>query len=312
MRRTRLLENGHAFTLSAPRLLIGWVTRMEIPALDRPYPVRQSTYYAAVTASFHGWPGNSFAAKDYPYLASIAFPACDKRLLWEFACICATMTERDDDWAAHWEPLIAEIWTRLASHTPPGQMSRLSAVVMAYREGCARHAEKLILGDIPQDIGTYLESRYFTIGQQIDHVLIEISLGVDISDTIEDPLMAELLLCDIERVIACQDVLSFPKELRDGDGENLVAVIAAEQGCSLADAMTEACVFFKEANARTDRAADEVLASPLGTRRDVRQFVRGLNDFVAGLIEWTSCSSRYTGLPRSEWVTPTIPYHPED
>lgn len=285
---------------------------MEIPVLDRSYPVRQSPYYQAVASSFHEWIGNSFAAKDYPYLASIAFPACNERMLWEYAGICATMTERDDDWADHWEPLIAEIWSRLASHTPPRQMSRLNQAVSAYREGCATHARKLIQGDIPQDVGTYLESRYFTIGQQIDHVLIEISLGIDVSDTVEDPLMADLLLYDIERVIACQDVLSFPKEQRDGDGENLVAVIAAEQGCSTADAMTQACVFFKDANARTDRAADLMLASPLGTRRDVRQFVRGLNDFVAGLIEWTSCSSRYTFRPTSEWVTPTVPYRPED
>ncbi len=75
--------------------------------------------------------------------------------------------------------------------------------------------------------------------------------------------------------------------------------------------MAEACLFFKEANARTDHVADLVPASPPGARRDVRQFVRGLNDFVTGLIEWTPCSSRYTGLPTSRWVIPTIPYHPE-
>ncbi|MFS8104412.1 terpene synthase family protein [Lentzea alba] len=254
----------------------------------------------------------SFAAKDYPYLASIAFPACNERLLGEFAGICATMTERDDDWADHWNPLIADIWARLASHTDPRQMSRLTAAVSAYREGCAAHARKLIQGDIPRDVGTYLISRYLTIGQLIDHVLIEISLGIDVSDSLSDPLMAELVRCDVERVIACQDVLSFPKEHNDGDDENLVRVIATETGCSLNDAVTQACVFFKDANARTDRAADAVLASPLGRRKDIRQFIRALNDFVAGLIEWTSCSSRYTGRTTSVWATPTVPYRPED
>lgn len=285
---------------------------MEMPFLDRPYPVRQSPHHEAVSDSFHEWIGNSFAVKDYPYLASVAFPACDERLLWEYSGVCATMTERDDDWADDWAPLIAEIWSRLASHTDPRQMTRLSNAVSAYREGCAEHARKLIQGDIPQDLDAYLQSRYLTIGQSIDHVLIEISLGIDIADTLGDPLMDELLRCDVERVIACQDVLSFSKELRDGDRENLVHVIAVEQGCSHPDAIAEASLFFKEANARTELWADRVLASPLGRRRDVRQFVRGLNDFVAGLIEWTSCSSRYTGRATSVWTTPTVPYRPED
>ncbi|MET9634544.1 terpene synthase family protein [Lentzea sp. NPDC006480] len=297
--------------------------RMEMPVLDRSYPVRQSPHYRAVKNSFHRWMGmhgpyrtaaeqDSFAAKEYVYLASIAFPACDERTLQEFAGICATMTERDDDWADHWNPLIAEIWTGLASHTDPRQMSRLTEAVSAYREGCVEHEQKLIQGDILQDVESYLISRRRTVGQLIDHVLVEISLGIDIGDSLTDPLMSELVRCDVERVIACQDVLSFPKELRDGDQENLVAVIAAETGCTYEDAITQACVFFKDANARTDKAADAVLASELGKRRDVRQFVRGLNDFVAGLIEWTSCSSRYTGRPASTWTTPTVEYRPED
>ncbi|MEU0881578.1 hypothetical protein ABZ345_23440 [Lentzea sp. NPDC005914] len=297
--------------------------RMEMPVLDRSYPVRQSPHYIEVRNCFHRWMDahgphrttesyGSFVAKDYAYLASVAFPACDKRTLREFAGICATMTERDDDWADHWNALIAEIWTGLASHTEPRQMSRLAAAISAYREGCAEHERKLIQGDIPQDVGTYLISRRLTIGQLIDHVLVEISLGVDLGDSLADPLMIELVRCDVERVIACQDVLSFPKELRDGDQENLVAVIAAETGCTYEEAITQACVFFKDANARTDRAADAVLASELGKRRDIRQFIRGLNDFVAGLIEWTSCSSRYTGEKTSVWATPTVPYRPED
>lgn len=296
---------------------------MEMPVLDRSYPVRQSPHYRAVSTSFHRWMDvhgpyrtaaerNSFATKDYVYLASTAFPACDKRTLEEFAGVCATMTERDDDWADHWNPLIATIWTSLSSHTDPRQMSRLAGAVSAYRDGCAEHDRKLIQGDIPRCVESYLISRRRTVGQLIDHVLVEISLGIDLSDSLTDPLMIELVRCDVERVIACQDVLSFPKELRDGDQENLVAVIAAETGCTYEDAITQACVFFKDANARTDKAADAVLASELGRRRDVRQFVRGLNDFVAGLIEWTSCSSRYTGKATSTWTTSTVEYRPED
>lgn len=296
---------------------------MEMPVLDRHYPVRQSPHYRTVAASFHRWMDvhgphktttqrQSFAAKDYAYLASIAFPACDERLLWELSGVCATMSEQDDDWADHWDPLIAEIWTRLASHVDPRQMSRLNSAVSSYREGCAEYERKLNQGDIPQHVVSYLQSRYLTIGQLIDHVLIEISLGIDLGDSRNDPLLADLVRNDVERVIACQDVLSLRKELHVGEQENLVHVIAAEQGCSLAEATSQACVFFKDANARTDRAADAVLASPLGTRRDVRQFVRGLNDFVAGLIEWTSCSTRYTLAQHSVWVTPTIPYRQED
>ncbi|MEV6237245.1 terpene synthase family protein [Lentzea sp. NPDC051838] len=296
---------------------------MEIPVLDRTYPVRQSPHYSATATDFHRWMAAkgpyrtpaalaSFAAKDYVYLASIAFPACNERLLWEFSGVCATMSEQDDDWADHWDPLIAEIWTRLASHIDPRQMSRLTDAVSAYKAGTEEYERKLIQGDIPQDVGSYLQSRYLTIGQLIDHVLIEISLGIDVSDSLSDPLMAELVRCDVERVIACQDVLSLHKELHAGEHENLVHVIAAETGCGRTEAVAQACVFFKDANARTDRAADAVLASPLGRRRDIRQFVRGLNDFVAGLIEWTSCSTRYTLADTSEWITPTVPYRQED
>lgn len=298
------------------------ISDLTVPDVDRSYPVRQSTQYVTVAARFHEWFSAtelykterefmSFEAKDYPYLASIAWPACDERLLWEFTALAATMTERDDDWAAHWEPLVAEVWRRLAEHVPPRQMSRLTEAVSTYRAGCSRHEQELIQGYIPQDIGDYLSSRHHTVGQLIDHVLVEISLGIDVSDTLSHPLMDEMVRRDIDRVIACQDLLSARKELRDGDQENLVWVIATTTGCSVQDAVALACLFLKEAMSNFDDAAAEVLRSPLGSRRDVRQFIKGLNDFVAGLIEWTSCSSRYTLRARSHWTTTPVPYHPE-
>lgn len=305
---------------------------LTVPRIDRAYPVRQSPHYRDVVDDFHGWflshglhdtpeRRRSFVAKDYPYLVSIAWPACDQRLLWDIAAIAAALTERDDEYDRQrqtkanplWVPLFKAVWSRFAHYVPVRQMSRLTDVVSAYSAGCADQFDgNLIQSDISDPVTTYLSTRYFSVGQLIDHVLVEISLGIDIGDVLDDSLMAELVRLDVARVIACQDLLSLPKDLREGERDNLVLVIADSTGCSLQEAVDQAGDYLRTKMTDFDAQAARVLASPLGQRRDVRQFVKGLNDFTAGLIEWTSCSARYTGAATSTWSTTPIRYRAED
>ncbi|MER5890848.1 hypothetical protein ABT160_44110 [Streptomyces sp. NPDC001941] len=319
---------------------------METPWLDRRYPVRQSPYYRSVVDEFHQWflsfglydtdeKKQAFVAKDYPYLVSVAWPGCDRERLMVISAVAAALTERDDEGDANrsgaslakmrasladarnhqttmaeprWGPLFTEIWRRLQAYSPPGQMARLADMISAHIGGCIAYDEKLVAGEAPSSVKDYVDVRFFSIGQLVDHVLIEISLGIDIGGVLDDPLMRELARCDVERVISYQDILSLRKDLAEGETENLVHVFASELHCSLPQAMTAACAFFEEKMRRFDEVADEVKASPLGRRPDVRLFVDGLNDFTSGLIEWTSCSARYTLRSTSEWVTPTVPF----
>ncbi|SDY97107.1 hypothetical protein SAMN05421504_10862 [Amycolatopsis xylanica] len=316
---------------------------LEIPDLDRRYPLRRSPHYEAVADEFHAWfldqglfttekQRKAFVAKDYPYLVSIAWPACDRRTLWDFATLAAALSERDDeadaaragaslgklraslaDVQAHqstsserrWGPLLAKVWRSMLEYVSPQMMTRLADAISGYLEGCIAYDLKQIDGYRFGCVEDYLEIRRFTIAQRVDQVLTEISLGIDLGQARDDKLIKDLCDRDVERVIVYHDLLSLRKDLAEGETENIVLVIAGTEGCDLQEAVHRTCRLLDKKMDRYEESARKVRLSPLGWRDDVCLFVDGLNDFTSGLIEWATCSARYTMGETSQWATKT-------
>lgn len=260
-------------------------------------------------------------AADYVLCAALCWPACGREALWDFSAISLVFVERDDvidaegdrdvrgmlkDCIADAEsaftttneeqfgPLMKLIWDRLRGYVPPGQLDRLTSKVLDYFHGCLETAERRTAAETYEDLDAYLAARRRTVGQAIDHVLIEISLGIDLSAECENPLLQSLHTCDIDRVILLQDLQSLHKEILAGEGEeNAVSVIARSRNITTMEAAQLTIEHFQ---ATMDRHAElsAQLIKETGSS-SISQYVSGMNRFVAGLISWNARSPRYGG-----------------
>ncbi len=61
-----------------------------------------------------------------------------------------------------------------------------------------------------------------------------------------------------------------------------------------------------------DNTQSQLLRTSLGRQPHIRAYLTALNDFNAGLIEWTTHSARYTRSPIAHWTVPDQIIHPAD
>ncbi|MGW7577519.1 terpene synthase family protein [Streptomyces sp. NPDC054765] len=285
--------------------------------------VRNSDFYPGIFARgrFPQSEEPRIIAADYVLCAALCWPACGREALWDFSAISLVFVERDDVIDADGDsdvrgmlkaciadaesaftttneerfgPLMKVIWDRLRGYVPPGQLDRLTRTVLDYFHGCVETAERRTAAETYEDLDAYLEARRRTIGQAIDHILIEISLGIDLSAECENPLLQSLHTCDIDRVILLQDLQSLHKEILAGEGEeNAVSVIARSRNITTMEA---AQLTIERFETTMDRHAElsAQLIKETGSS-SISRYVNGMNRFVAGLISWNARSPRYGG-----------------
>jgi hypothetical protein len=175
-----------------------------------------------------------------------------------------------------------------------------------YIEGCGAIDDYLTIHGEFTDVKTYMDMRYFSLGQRMDHRFTEISLGIDLTDVIEKPLMKAIVDSEMRRTIISQDVLSLYKDLGPGGDqlENIVTLIAWRDNSTLAEALSVASTMFDAEVRVFEELTEQIAASPLGRRADVMAFIRGVNDFAAGYMDWTIKSGRYTLADTCPWWGP--------
>lgn len=219
-------------------------------AAESPYyqEVRDSDFYPGIFTHgpFRQSDRPRIVAADYILCAALCWPACNSRTLRDFSTIVVVFAERDDVIDAHngrdvrgmiescivdseldftttcevqFGPLMKMVWDSLRTYAPAGQLNRLTRMTRDYLRGCLETAERRAVTETYADLEEYLRARRRTLGQAIDHVLIEISLGIDLSAKCGNPLLRSLNTCDIDRVILLQDLQSLHKEILAGEGE---------------------------------------------------------------------------------------------
>lgn len=267
-------------------------------------------------------------------LAAVCWPSADRRTLADLARLAAAVMARDHeidsaprhqalgaarsflddirhrfapraDCDPRWAPIFTDLWQRIAAYRTSGFMDRLAETMTVYLTGCLTWRQATADGASPVGLDMYLATRRTTIAQRIDHLLTEMSLGTELHDAVlAHPLMERLHALDVERTILVQDLLSAPKELADGETENLLAVLAAERHCTPAQALPHALRLYEQAMDSYDHAHQQLLHTELGRKPCIRTYLNALNDFNTGLIEWTTHSPRYTRTPEPRWTSP--------
>lgn len=277
-----------------------------------------------------------FRHTDHTYLAAVCWPACDADTLYDLARLAAALMARDHEIdtappahgvhmartflaevragydlnsATHtdprWAPVFGELWHNLSARCSPRYMDRLATALTDFLTGCVSYRRHSTAAHQDSDLAAYFSTRRVTVAQRVDHLLIEASLGTELDDDVlADPLTNHLLRLDVDRTILIQDILSAPRELAEGERENIVAVLAAAHGWPAPRALDEATAFYEDLTDAYQQAHAALLDSPTGRNPNVRAFAAALNDFSAGLIEWTSHSVRYTRAETSNWNRP--------
>ncbi|MFC3996970.1 hypothetical protein ACFOVU_13650 [Nocardiopsis sediminis] len=286
------------------------------------WEVRNSDFYPTVFARgrFPQADEPRIIAADYVQCAALCWPACGPAALWDFSAISLTFVERDDVIDADGDhdvlgmlkaciadaesgftstneelfgPLMKLVWDRLRGYVPPAQLDRLTSAVLDYFHGCLETAERRTAAETYDDLDAYLRARRRTIGQAIDHVLIEISLGIDLSTELDRPLLKALHTCDIDRVVLLQDLQSLHKEILAGEGEeNAVSVIARSRDITTIEAAKLTIELFQATVERHCELSDRLIEETGG---GISPYVNGMNRFAAGLISWNARSPRYAG-----------------
>lgn len=311
-----------------------------MPSLSFRYPVKVSPHHRrAQTEEFHDWlfsyglfddqQHKKIKVKDYPYLAAAGWPASDPQCLWDIAAMCAALIERDDEWdgqrhgastppmqaslndvlvpdqpptETRWGPIFNDIWRGFAQHVPPCQLHRFRHVVADFLRGCMAYDAHLCWHGPFTDVEDYLAARDVPLGQYVDHVMVEISAGIDLEDALDDPALQRIKQSDNARVLLWQDYLSLQKELATGEhDENIVIVISRSRHCSLQEAVGIAHSMFEQRMIQFEKQVDHLSSTPLGRRQDVRRFIEGLNNFTSGAGDWTARSGRYTLKDTCPW-----------
>jgi hypothetical protein len=90
------------------------------------------------------------------------------------------------------------------------------------------------------------------------------------------------------------DIISYAKEThRVGDGQNLIDVITAQEGCSSAQALERAVAMRDAVMGLLLRLRQQTLAD---ASPGLRRYITSLGYWVRGNIEWGSQSARYLSL----------------
>lgn len=190
--------------------------------------------------------------------------------------------------------LLAVLRDQLQAVAPSGWMERFIQSVDDYLAGTRWEAPLRISAAVP-DLATYLEMRQYTIAVYLFTNLIEVANNLTLSvEVIEHPIIKRLIYLCNAVISWCNDLYSYQKE-RDGEVMNLVFVLQAEYGLSLAAAVTQA-IAIHDADVREFVALKQQIPhfDPV-TDIQVQQYVHNLETWMRGHITWYEVDTQRYG-----------------
>jgi hypothetical protein len=186
------------------------------------------------------------------------------------------------------ERAAADLCARLDRHASPGQRGRFDARVGELFAAFTLEAE-VRAGARPPAMEAYLPLREVTVGIHVEAALGEILAEIVLPEAARDAVERSGLLRSASNLIGwANDVHTYEKELREGEVNNLVAVLAEAEGLDLHGAVARA-IAMHDAEMRSFEAKSEELASRPGLSR----YVLMLRRWVRGHLDWALETGRY-------------------
>lgn len=226
----------------------------------------------------------------------------------------------EDVFAALPEPVdavqrsLADLWSRTAPLMPVGWRRRFSADTVAQMHDALWELANVTALRVPNPI-EYLQRRRGTAGGAWMADLVELANGVELSSAVAGARPVRVLRDTAGDVLCLRnDLISYAKEIEDeGEVNNAVLVMERFLGQEPQDA---ANVVNELITSRMQQFENTMLTElpalfeeqRLGPqeRLGVLAFAKGLQDYVAGLYEWSTKSGRYQ-VPSSQDDVEVLP-----
>ena len=195
----------------------------------------------------------------------------------------------------------AEVWKHLSEGMSLTWQTRFAA---SWGRFLVAHCEEVDLAarGLAGTLGLeeYAAFRRRTVGIHHSIDAGERSRGFEVpAHVMAHPLMERMRDLAADTIGFMNDIHSFEREKRRGDGHNLIAVLHRERGCSWREAadeayrMTTACLEeYLELEARIPRMCDE-LGLDADERGRVRMGVEAIQHWINGNYEWALTTGRY-------------------
>jgi hypothetical protein len=195
----------------------------------------------------------------------------------------------------------AEVWTHLSDGMSLTWCTRFAA---SWGRFLVAHCEEVDLAarglESTLDLDEYALFRRRTVGIHHSIDAGERSRGFEVpAQAMAHPVMERMRDLASDTIGFMNDIHSFERERRRGDGHNLIAVLHRERGCSWDEAAREAyrmttdCLDeYVELQARVPEMCDE-LRLDAGERARVRMGVEAIQHWINGNYEWALVTGRY-------------------
>ncbi|MBB5159926.1 terpene synthase family protein [Saccharopolyspora phatthalungensis] len=215
--------------------------------------------------------------------------------LWRLVVGEPTRTHR-------WPPeVIRELVDRIRGRTTPEFFQRMVEAMSTWQvRGLVAELDAPDATD-EDPLQAYLRLRVDSAGPSSFMVFAEYVLELDLPSEIRsNGLIKEYERLIAEHWILPNDLLSFRKECFRGDHTNLVCLLRRNQGLSLNDALAAVATLINDRQERVLKQYDEIMATELGKREEVRMYLDALQAIGAANQRWSYLTPRYHG-PRFQW-----------
>ncbi|KAH9922560.1 terpenoid synthase [Amylocystis lapponica] len=280
-------------------------------SICEPFELRSNRHCRTVTTACRKWAlDNLVFSQDEQdtlqglqigLLAALCYPTCDLaqlQLIARFFLVLLHWTDvPSTSVCAQAEPAFQTIWTQVIRASTEHWQTRFQRHLRAFREAQLRVAADNQAGTVPS-LKEYMAFRRDSSGVQMGFDLIEYAEGLCMSDEAYAMPVIQQLRKDAGDIVSyASDIASCIRKLIKGDKHNLIAVLMAEKHVTLQGALDAAGDLMKT-------AVDHFLVnerllprckSGAEVEADVRRYVQGLRDAIAGVVHWVYETERFFG-----------------
>lgn len=191
------------------------------------------------------------------------------------------------------ERACADLHKRLLAEAPPGWMSRFDMRVRQLFDAFSWEAAVRRAGVVPA-LDVYLPMREVTVGLHVEFEIGELACGAALGPRLRNhPALVTLARKASNIVGWANDIYTYEKEISQGEGTNLIAVLAHAEGISLRQALARAVAVHDE-EVRSFVALSSALPY-VGPGEDERlaRHASMLRCWVRGHLDWGKETGRY-------------------
>ena len=255
----------------------------------RAYPSVQSVARLQIAADWFSW---LFFLDDHIDEAAIGRDEEQLILLHDrFLAILKGDVPTADDWPHTYA--LADLRTRMLKYADTTWLQRFSRHAELYFTANRWEASNRVAGIIP-NLQTYYVARRYTGAAYTCFDLISITDDIDLPfHVLHHPTVEQIGRMANDLICWCNDIVSYPKEMKHGDVHNLVLIIQHEHQLSLPDAVSHAIAIHSNEIERFMELTSDLPRFDVSIDGDLAHYVIGLQHWIRSNLDWSRTALRF-------------------